>query len=116
MVANCAPKPHFGAFLLFARTIKNQQTTVVARQPAGFDGEIFDLLFSSADLHNFAPDDKIKYLNDMTTERDIRNQIAFAKDKGFEEGREEERERIVTALRDQGISEEIIAKVSESKR
>ena len=60
----------------------------------------------------------------MTTERDIRNQIAFAKDKGFEEGREkgreegrdEERERIVSALRDQGISEEIIAKVSESKR
>ena len=57
----------------------------------------------------------------MTTERD---QIAFAKDKGFEEGREkgreegrvEERERIVSALRDQGISEEIIAKVSESKR
>ena len=93
-------------------------------------------MFSSADLHNFAPDDKIKYLNDMTTERDIRNQIAFAKDKGFKEGREEgfedgiekgreegreegrveERERIVTALRDQGISEEIIAKVSESKR
>ena len=60
-------------------------------RPAGFDGEIFDLLFSSADLHNFAPDDKIKYLNDMTTERDIRNQIAFAKDKGFEEGREEGR-------------------------
>ena len=27
----------------------------------------------------------------MTTERDIRNQIAFAKDKGFEEGREEGR-------------------------
>ena len=49
-------------------------------------------MFSSADLHNFAPDDKIKYLNDMTTERDIRNQIAFAKDKGFEEGREEGRE------------------------
>ena len=77
-------------------------------------------MFSSADLHNFAPDDKIKYLNDMTTERDIRNQIAFAKDKGFEEGREEgreeERERIITALRNQGVSEEIIDKVSESKR
>ncbi len=27
----------------------------------------------------------------MTTERDIRNQIAFAKDKGFEEGIEEGR-------------------------
>lgn len=39
---------------------------------------IFDLLFSSADLQNFAPEDKVKYVNDMTTERDIRNQIAFA--------------------------------------
>ena len=34
------------------------------------------------------PEDKIKYHNDMTTERDIRNQIAFARDKGLEEGME----------------------------
>ena len=67
----------------------------------------------------------------MTTERDIKNQIAFAKEKGFElgeakgraegeasglargqaEGRAEERERMVSALRAQGVSEEIIAKV-----
>ncbi len=71
-------------------------------RPAGFDGEIFDLLFSSADLHNFAPDDKIKYLNDMTTERDIRNQIAFAKDKGFEEGREEGFEDGIEKGREEG--------------
>ena len=45
-----------------------------------------DLLFSSADLSNFAPEEKIKYLSDMTTERDIRNQIAYAKDKGIEQG------------------------------
>ncbi len=74
-------------------------------RPAGFDGEIFDLLFSSADLHNFAPDDKIKYLNDMTTERDIRNQIAFAKDKGFEEGREEGFEDGMEKGREKGIEE-----------
>ena len=55
-------------------------------KPEGFDEEIFDLLFSSADLHNFAPEDKVKYVNDMTTERDIQNQIAFAQDKGFEMG------------------------------
>ncbi len=48
-----------------------------------------DLLFSSADLSNFAPEEKIKYLSDMTTERDIRNQIAYAKDKGIEQGRQE---------------------------
>ena len=56
------------------------------KKPAVLDGEIFDLLFCSANLSNFAPEEKIKYLNDMTTERDIRNQIAFARDKGIEQG------------------------------
>ena len=83
-----------------------------------------DLLFSSADLHNFAEEDKIKYQNDMTTERDIQNQIDFAMDKGIEkglekgreEGREEERVRIIEALRRQGVPEEIIAKaLTDSK-
>ena len=59
-----------------------------------------------ADLHNFAPEDKIKYHNDMTTERDIQNQIDFAMDKG----REEERVKIVEALRRQGVPEAIIEK------
>ena len=54
----------------------------------------------------------------MTTERDIQNQIDFAMDKGREEGfekgiekgREEERAKIIKALKEQGVSEEIIAK------
>ena len=66
----------------------------------------FDLLFSSADLHNFAQEDKIKYQNDMTTERDIQNQIDFARDKG----REEERVKIIEALKREGVPEEIIEK------
>ena len=59
-----------------------------------------------ADLHNYAEEDKIKYQNDMTTERDIQNQIDFAMDKG----REEERVKIVEALRRQGVPEAIIEK------
>ena len=55
-------------------------------KPASLEGEIFDLLFSSANLSNFTTEDKIKYHNDMTTERDIRNQIAYARDEGREEG------------------------------
>ena len=81
----------------------------------------FDLLFSSADLHNFAQEDKIKYQNDMTTERDIQNQIDFAMDKGIEKGiaqgiekgREEERERnqrFIEALKREGVPEEVINK------
>jgi hypothetical protein len=73
-------------------------------------------LFSSADLHNFAEEDKIKYQNDMTTERDIQNQIDFAMDKGFEKGiekgiekgRAEERAKIIKALKEQGVAEEVI--------
>ena len=66
---------------------------MLKERPEGLEGEIFDLLFSSANLSNFTPEDKIKYHNDMTTERDIRNQIAFARDKGLKEGREEGREK-----------------------
>ena len=61
-----------------------------------------DLLFKSADLSTFADEDKIKYLNDMTTERDIRNQIAFAHDKGVEEGREEGLEAGIAKGREEG--------------
>ena len=81
-------------------------------KPEGYDEEIFDLLFSSADLHNFAQEDKIKYQNDMTTERDIQNQIDFARDKGFEQGLEQGREknqRFIEALKEQGVPEEVIA-------
>ena len=97
-------------------------------------------MFSSADLHNFAQEDRIKYQNDMTTERDIQNQIDFARDKGIEigreegheegleqgiaqgiaqgieKGREEERERnqqFIEALKDKGVPEEIIAQALE---
>ena len=91
--------------------------------PAGLEGDLFRLLFESAEIATFTPQEKIKYEYDMTTERDIKNQIASAKEIGREEGREEgmekgiavgrnsERARIIEAFRKQGVSEEIIAKV-----
>ena len=68
-------------------------------------------MFSSADLHNFAEEDKIKYQNDMTTERDIQNQIDFAMDKGIEKGLEQGREknqRFIEVLKSKGVPEELI--------
>ena len=87
-------------------------------RPAELDTDLFRLLFESAEIATFTPQEKIKYEFDMTTERDIKNQIATAKEIGWEEGREEgmsmgresERRRIVEALRSQGVSEDIIAK------
>ena len=98
--------------------------------PEGFEGELFQLLFESAEIATFTPKEKIKYEFDMATERDIRNQIAFAEKKGIEKGMEkgmeksiekgikngreegiqEERQRILEALRKQGVPEDILAK------
>ena len=58
-------------------------------RPAELESEIFRLLFESAEIATFAPKEKVKYENDMTTERDIRNQIAYARQEGRQEGREE---------------------------
>ena len=87
-------------------------------KPDSLEGEIFDLLFSSANLSNFAPEDKIKYQNEMTPERDIRNQLAYAREKGIEEGMEKGMEKgaaqskseIARAMLAEGLDVAIIAK------
>lgn len=77
-------------------------------------------MFESAEIATFTPQEKIKYEYDMTTERDIKNQIASAKEIGREEGREEgresERRRIVEALRKQGVPEDILAKAIQAAK
>ena len=78
------------------------------------------MLFNSADIANFAPEDKIKYLNDMTTERDIHNQIECARkegieqgiEKGREEGRKEERRLIAQKCKKEGMPIEMIIRLS----
>ena len=64
----------------------------LTERPAELKQEIFKLLFDSAELANFTADERAKYQLDMTTERDIINQIEYARKKGMEEGREEGRE------------------------
>ena len=80
-------------------------------RPDGFAGEFFDLLFNSADLSKFAKEDKIKYVNNMTTERDIRNQIAYAR----YEGKEEATLAVAKKLKEEGIPTEVIARATGLK-
>ena len=47
----------------------------------------------------------------MTTERDIRNQIAYSREEGREEGREEERRLIARRLKEKGFSDEEVASI-----
>ena len=46
----------------------------------------------------FAPDERVKYEHDMTTERDRLNQLDYAMEKGMEKGREEGREEVARNL------------------
>ena len=58
----------------------------LTERPAELKQEIFRLLFDSAEITNFTPEEKAKYQQDMTTERDIRNYITYAREEGKEEG------------------------------
>lgn len=87
-------------------------------RPVGFEGDLFRLLFESAEIATFTPQEKIKLENDMRTERDLKNQIAYAEEKGRvlgrEEGREEERARFAEELRKLGVSEDLIAQAAKN--
>ena len=55
-------------------------------RPEGLDGEIFDLLFKSADLTTFAKDERLQYFDDMHTKEDIERMIDYAREEGVEKG------------------------------
>ena len=90
----------------------------LTERPAGLKQEIFRLLFDSAEITNFTPEEKAKYQQDMTTERDIRNYISFAREEGRKEGHAEGQEegakkqalKTAKALLGMGVSEDIIVK------
>ena len=85
------------------------------RKPEGLEDEIFRILFESAEIATFTPQERIKYIYDMTTERDIRNQLAYARKEGREEGRAEEREAAARRFAELGVDPEIIEKATGIK-
>ena len=90
--------------------------TALKSRPKEMQAEIFELLFNSAEIANFTPEEKVKYEYDMTTERDRRNQLAFSYDKGMEKGRKEGLESaqaaIAKKLAEKGFSKEEIAELT----
>ena len=89
----------------------------LTERPAELKQEIFRLLFNSAELTNFTPDERAKYQLDMTTERDIHNQIAYARDEGIEIGIEKGVILMADQLRKMGMAEEEIERmVNEAEK
>jgi len=117
------------------RTISDQSTnleklcyalhnmTVLRSRPPEMAAEIFELLFDSAEFAKFTAEEKVKYEYDMTTERDIRNQIAYGREEGLAEGLEkgraegkaegkaEERRLIARKLKEKGFSDKEVASI-----
>ena len=60
-------------------------------RPIELRQEIFELLFESAEIAKFTPEEVTKYQFDMTTEKDRRNQLKKATEDGLKEGREKGR-------------------------
>ena len=80
-------------------------------QPKELKEEIFKILFESAEISNFEASERIRYIEDMTTERDLKNQIAYAENKAEAKGRVEGLEQMVQAMRQDGMSEEDIQRI-----
>ena len=81
-------------------------------RPPELRQEIFELLFETANISKFAPDEKIKYEFSMTTERDIRNQIRYAEKKGLEKGMEKGVEKVAREMLKEQFPAETIARLT----
>ena len=86
----------------------------LSERPDGLDAAIFRKLFEVAEFVALPAEQRKKYIAKMTTERDIINQIAYAREKGLEEGKAEGKVeaklQMAKDLRSNGVSLEIIAK------
>ena len=82
--------------------------TELERRPEVLDHQIFTKIFDVTELYNMDQDTRDKVLENMTTERDLRNQMTYAR----EEGHVEERAKNAKNLRDLGVDPEIIAKAT----
>lgn len=80
--------------------------------PDGLEGEIFDLLFKSADLSNFATNERTQYFEDMHSKEDIERMIAYAKEEGMEKGMEKGKALVAKAMLEKGMDLETIVSVT----
>lgn len=78
--------------------------SVLKERPKQLEHEIFRKIFDVAELANMDEVKRSEILRKMTTERDLRNQMAYATQVGREEGLEEGRVEIAKRLKEMGMS------------
>ena len=81
--------------------------TELESRPEVLDHQIFTKIFDVTELYNMDQDTRDKVLENMTTERDLRNQMIYAR----EEGREEGITLAIKNMADSGLTAEQIAEI-----
>ena len=79
----------------------------LSEKPAKLQNKIMERLFEVAEIAAMTPEEQQQYMQAMKTERDIRNYISFARNKGKEEGIAEGRKRGLLEGRQSGLEEGI---------
>ena len=74
-------------------------------RPAALKHEVFTKIFAVTELYNMDQQTRDKVLDKMTTERDLRNQIAWARQEAIEEGLAEGRAKGIAEGRAEGRAE-----------
>ena len=62
------------------------QMDTFENRPPKLKEKFFEILFKLLEIATFAPDERVKYQHEMTTERDRINQLDYARKKAREEG------------------------------
>ena len=87
--------------------------TVLDERPGVLDHQIFRRIFEVSELYNMDKNTRDKVLNKMTTERDLRNQMAYARQEAINEGLAEGREKGLAEGRAETIRKMLAAGISE---
>jgi len=101
-VPNCRKAMTSEASLLDNFCYAMRKMPEMEERPKELKGEIFDLLFSSAEITKFAPKERSEYIKQMITIRDIVNQMATAEEKGLAKGLAEGRAKGLAEGRAEG--------------
>ena len=84
------------------------------RMPKELKSKVFERLFHVTEIASLPKEERIKYIKEMTTERDIRNQIVYARDMGILEGeakgRAEGKAETALAMLSNGLDIALISK------
>ena len=78
-------------------------------KPQKLKQPIWTRLFNAAQFAAMNKHEQLKYINEMNTARDIRNQIDYAREQGIEQGKAEEQQTIARNLKRMGIDSATIA-------